>query len=129
MSHTFQFTERVTIGNETTTANNSVTAGQLISIEEAIPDSSTDLLVALSVDVSQIRGVYIESDQALLLETNDGSSPDDTLTLVAGIPYVWYTSKYDALFCIGDDITALYVTNASGETANLKIKLLIDPTV
>lgn len=128
MAHQFQFTEKVVIGGVSTQDVNTLSAGQRIAIDESIPDSSSDLLVALAIDVSQVKGVYILSDQDITLETNDGSSPDNTLALKAGIPYVWYTNKYDALK-FTSDITALYVTNASGEAARLIAEFLVDPTV
>jgi hypothetical protein len=127
MSHSFQFTEKVVIGGVSTQQVNTLTAGLRIAISESI-SIANDVLVALSVDVSQVKGVYILSDQALTLETNSSGSPTNTLTLVANIPYIWYTGKYDTLK-FTSDITALYVTNASASAANLTIEILTDPTV
>ena len=127
MSHSFQFTEKVVIGGESTSILNALTAGLRIAISEQIAIAN-DVLVALSVDVSQVKGVYILSDQDVTLETNSSSSPTNTLALKANIPYVWYTNKYDVLK-FTSDITALYVTNASASAANLTIEILTDPTV
>lgn len=124
---TFAITEKVVIDSASISQAQSITAGSRVQIDEEI-GVGTDALVALTVDVSQVRACYIHSDKALTLETNNSGSPADTLTLVANIPYVWYTNKYDA-FVFGTDITALYVTNAAGATARLRIELLIDPTV
>lgn len=127
MSHSFQYTERVSIGGVSTSQVNTMTAGLRIAISEPIAIAS-DVLVALSVDVSQVKGVFILSDQDVTLETNSSSAPDNTLSLKANIPYVWYTNKYDALK-FTSDITALYVTNASAAVANLVVEILTDPTV
>jgi len=128
MSHSFQFTEKVVIGGESTSQLNTLTAGTRIAISEAMPIAN-DTLVALSVDVSQVKGVFILSDQDLLLETNSNNAAGgNSLSLKANIPYIWYTNKYDALkFTV--DITALYVTNASAAVANLTLEILTDPTV
>jgi hypothetical protein len=97
------------------------------SIEAEIADSETDFLVNFALDVSQIAAIYIVSDQDITVETNDGSSPDDTLSLVAGVPYVWTTDSYDSCL-LTVDITALYVTNSSGATATLQIEVVKDDT-
>ena len=127
MPHSFQFTEKVVIGGESTSQLNALTAGLRIAISEQIAIAN-DVLVALSVDVSQVKGVYILSDQDVTLETNNSGSPTNTLALKANIPYVWYTNKYHSLV-FSSDITALYVTNASAAAANLTIEILTDPTV
>ena len=127
MPHSFQVTEKVVIGGESTSQLNTLTAGLRIAISEAIAIAN-DVLVALSVDVSQVKAVYILSDQNVTLETNSSGAPTNTLALIANVPYVWYTNKYDVLK-FTSDITALYVTNASAAVANLTIEILTDPTV
>jgi hypothetical protein len=128
MSLSFQFTEKVAIAGTSITQNTTITNDARQSLDVAAVPIAADQLHALVVDVSQDRGCFILSDQNLTLETNSPSAPGNTLTLVANIPYVWYTDKYDALkFTV--DITALYVTNASAATAHLQIEFLIDPTV
>lgn len=127
MSHSFQFTEKVAIGGVSSSQVNTLTAGLRIAISEPIAIAN-DVLVALSVDVSQVKGVYIVCDQDVTLETNNSGSPTNTLALKANIPYVWYTNKYHTLV-FSSDITALYVTNASAAVANLVVEILTDPTV
>lgn len=104
------------------------TGGQVIRLDESIPDESTDLAVALALDVSQIKGLYIVSDQDLTLETNSGSAADDTIALVAGVPLVWHPGCY-MTNPLATDVTALYVTNASGAAARLQAEIIVDPTV
>lgn len=125
MSFTHQVTEKVLVGGESISKVNTLTAGSKISIDETIA-IGTDTLVALTLDVSQVKSIYILSDVAATIETNSGGSPAQTLTLVAGVPYVWYTNKYSALV-FTTDITALYITNAA--IARLQIEILVDPTV
>lgn len=104
------------------------TAGLEKNLSESIPDSSTDLLVAFTLDYSQCKTFVMWADQDITVETNNGSTPDDTFSLTAGIPVAW--SAGQAATCpITTDITALYVTNSSGSAANLNIRCLADPTV
>lgn len=116
--------------SETISKSVSLSSGAVVDIDEAIADDTTDGLVALTLDVSQLKLVYIVCDQAVTLETNSSSSPDDTLTLTADTPVLWYVG---CGYPIGDlfsaDVTALYVTNASGGTATLRCRFLLDPTV
>lgn len=119
--------ERVTVGGDTVYAGNTLESGSRVSIDEQIA-VGTDTLVALTVDVSQVKSIFILSDRNITLETNNGGSPVNTLALKANIPYLWFTNKYDTMK-FTSDITALYVTNASGGTARLQIEILVDPTV
>lgn len=125
---TFAITEKVVIDSASITQAQSITAGSRVQIDESI-SVGTDTLVALNVDVSQVRACYIHSDKAITLETNAvDATGGNTLVLVADLPYVWYTNKYDS-FKFTADITALYVTNAAGASARLRMEFLIDPTV
>jgi len=114
-------------GGTAINASKSYSGGSEIKITESIPDSSTDLLTVITLDVSAVQALYIISDQVLLLEPNNGTTPDDPMTLVANVPYVWNTDSQDALF-FGTDWTALYVTNSSGSAANLRIRGVVDVT-
>jgi hypothetical protein len=125
MSFTHQVTEKVLVGGESITKTNTLTSGSKVSIDESL-SIGTDTLVALTLDVSQVKSAYIVADTAMTLETNSSGSPANTLTLVAGLPYVWYTNKYDS-FKLTTDVTALYVTNAAA--GRLQMEFLVDPTV
>src|SRR5574343_1599386 len=106
------------------------TSGQELNISENIPQSSTDLLVACVVDVSQLKSVYIASDYDVTIETNDGTSPGETLAVKGGKPITWVYG--DTVACpLTVDVTALYCTTGAIGTAGaaLEIRLLIDPTV
>ena len=104
-----------------------LTGGKQQSISESIADSETDALVNLNIDFSELQSLYIKSDQAITLETNNGTTPDDTFVLVAGVPLIWHAG--DLQSCpLTADVTALYVTNASGSAALLEIEVLEDST-
>jgi hypothetical protein len=118
----------VTIGGVTRRGTITKTAGTNVTVSETIPGDSTDLLVAFACDVSQLQSLYMKSDKALTVETNDGTTPQETITLVAGEPIYW--AKTNTLVCpFSGDITALYVTETNSDDAELEIEAIIDPTV
>ena len=104
-----------------------VSAGLERNLDESIPDSSTDLAVTFALDQSAMKSFYLVSDQVVTIKTNNSSTPDDTLVLVASTPVVW-TANCQMTNPITVDVAQLYVTNASGTAATLKIRALEDPT-
>ncbi len=97
------------------------------SVDEDIATGQTNFEIALALDVSAVKSIYICSDKDITLETNDGATPDDTIALSANVPYIWNTESYDALL-LTVDVTSIFITNASGATANLVIEVLTDAT-
>lgn len=89
--------------------------------ETIIPQDSTDLLVSWAVDVSQIKCIVIEASEDMTIETNDGTTPDDTLNLLAGEPYIWHaTSLFTNKLTV--DVTELRVTNTTAGTLAILCK-------
>lgn len=127
MSVAFGFTEKVVIDGATIQQATTLSADHRHSANVTVPIAN-DQLYALALDVSQVKAVFLLSDQDLLLETNSSSSPANTLSLKANVPYIWYTNKPQALV-FTTDITALYLTNASAAVATLKLEILVDPTL
>lgn len=131
------FTHRVerkwTADNETLNAAFNVTGGAESNIDEAIPDSSVDLTVVFNLDVSEVKVLFILSDQDISIETNDGVAPDNTFDLAANVPFLWTSEDGPALtdtdgVAVTSDITSLHVTNSAGVSATLQIRSLFDPT-
>ena len=84
--------------------------------EESVADAATDAEITISIDVSAVKAFLVISSQNVTLETNSGGAPVDTITLLAGKPYVFVTGDYNA-FLLGTDVTAFFITNASGAAA------------
>ena len=103
------------------------TAGLLNRYAETIPGESTDLEIACVIDVSELEGLYIKCDRALTIETNDGTTADDTITLAAGEPLVW-ASGNNVVCPLTADVTSIFVTLAAGADATLEMEILVDPT-
>ena len=127
MAFTATITETIDIGGLQISQSNLYTDEAETRIDKAVADSSTDFLIALVQDVSETAIVYIVSDQAVTLEFNDSTTGVPTIVLKAGVPYVWYTDSYFTDL-LATNITKVYVTNASGSTANVKIRFLYDAT-
>jgi len=125
MSVQHSITYTLATGGVSVTATQSKTAGQAITLDESL-SIGTDALVALTLDISQLKSLYLISTTACTIETNSGSAADDTITLAANVPLVWQDSTYhDNPFSA--DVTALYVTNAAATV--LTGYFLVDPTV
>lgn len=115
--------------NDGGTQSNSIseTGTAYLEVAEPVANSETDYEIICAIDVSEIALLYIVSDQDVTLETNSGSEADDTLALKANEPAVWHTNSVHA--CpLGTDVTSVFITNASGAVANVKIRVLTDAT-
>ena len=106
----------------------SQTAGESKELSEPVPDSSTDLAIAFTLDISQMKTFYIWSDVAMTVETNSGSAPDDTFTLVANVAQYWSAGTGETNPITADVTANVYATNASGSAGTLHIRALQDPT-
>jgi hypothetical protein len=101
------------------------TGGLTLLLDETIPVNQTNKIIGATLDVSEVKSFVLVASAACLLEPNDGTTPDDPITLVANKPYVWTEDSYDAFF-FGTDWTALYITNTP--EVRLRIWGKIDPT-
>lgn len=126
-----QFTWSVNVGGQTRTSRKTATATDPVNTNAGpivIPNAASNQLISLAgVDISQLKGVWIVSDQDVLVEFNSNAGSGGALTLEANIPYVWTVGDVNALL-ITADITAVYVSNASGAEAKLYFYFLHDAT-
>lgn len=104
------------------TATATGTSGTTIDVE--VPATTTDQLFTIAIDISELESIFLYTDGALTIETNSSSAPDDTFVFAANKPLCWVNgmptidaasqNPFDA------DVTALYLTNASGSTVTLR---------
>ena len=127
MSHTQRLTISSELMGESVSNTISETASSPIIVTESVADSQTDFQINVAIDVTAVKSFYIVSDQDVTIETNSGSAADNTLALKAGEPYIFHVSSLDT-FLLDTDVTAFFVTNASGSTANIKVRGLQDAT-
>lgn len=101
---------------------------------EPIVDGSTDLEVALDLDVSQVKFFAMRADQDMTVKTNASGAADNTFALTAGETYLFPRAEGESWQDTSDaavsaNITALFVTNASGQDGTLNLDAIYDPTV
>ena len=108
-------------------ANLQFTASAIGEFDEVVPPTTTDMPFSVAIDISQVKCIYILSDQDVLLETNSSSSPTNTINLKANQPYLWYVNAYDTCK-ITADVTSAFFTNAGATQANVKMRWLYDIT-
>jgi len=101
--------------------------GEANIISTTVADSVTDQLEVISIDVSAIQSIYINSTQNITLEINSSSAPTETIALTADNPYIWYLGSYFTN-TLATDITAMFLTNASGSTATFDVRCVYDST-
>lgn len=85
----------------------------------------TDQEEAVAFDHTTLQEIYIQCDDAACtIETNSGSAADDTLSIAAGVPFVWVagagiTNPFSAA------VTSIFITKAGGtDAATLYIRTL-----
>lgn len=129
MSFSHILTQSIQVSLAAVSGQKTYTAASRVSLSEAAPDSATTVMAA-AIDVSALKSFFLLSDQDVNIGTNDayGGSPDATIQLKAGVPYVWNTDSYDTFLLVAADIVTLHVTNASGSSATIQMEALIDPT-
>lgn len=92
--------------------------------EGTIAPSTTNQLIARAFTMASMAELFIYASAALTIKTNSTSSPGQTITLGAGESLFW-TGGGTAVNPITVDVTALYVTNASGSaSADLQFYVL-----
>lgn len=127
MAFTHTLTFNHSQGNNQISKQVSKSADSEKNLDITVPDSSTNLAIAYTCDVSELKSLFIVSTVNMTLETNNSGSPTDTLTLIAGEPVVWFTGC--PMECpFSADVTALYATTGSVGEGTLSIRSAIDAT-
>lgn len=127
MSFSHDFTEAILSGGTSLNKTNTFTGDGRLSIEASVATGEENFEIDCVLDVSELSSLYIVSDQDVTFETNDGAAPPETIALLADVPYIWTSSSYHTNL-LETDITALFISNTSGETAIVNIEFLYDCT-
>lgn len=94
----------------------------------AIAGPVTNRLIACTLDVSEIKAIIIVCSEDATLKTNSSGSPDNTLTLKANEPYIWWVNApWTNVLTV--DVTALYLTVAATASTDFLMNVLYNPTV
>lgn len=109
------------------TKNVQKTSDAIAAYDITVAIGATNFEAVVGIDISELEAIYINASQDLLMETNDGTTPDDQFNLVADTPLVWFNGGYFAN-PFGADVTSLFFTNASGVEATVTIRIVQDAT-
>lgn len=129
MSFAMTLKEVCIVDGEELTAEQALTGTSLTKLSRSIDAESTDLELEVSfpVEGDQLVGLYIKSSRDMTLETNDGSTPDNTLSLKANVPLLWHTDSPHA--CpLTADVASIFATLAAGAASTLEIRALTNAT-
>lgn len=118
MAFSVTTSQSVRDGSDTHSTTKSHTVESLIKFEESIADEVVHQEIGIAIDVSALQVCSITSDQAITIKTNSSSVPQETIAVAAGQQYLFQAGDA-ALF--SDDVTAFFVSNASGAVATLKV--------
>lgn len=105
----------------------SITTNTRQAYNAAVPDATTALqILGIAFPLDDLLSVLITTDQAITLHTNaaDGSG-GQTIAIAANTSLSWQPGAVVVNpFTVA--VTALYITNASGFVANVKIVFDVD---
>lgn len=118
MAFTHQVQTVISDGTQRISSTGSVSPTGASQLDETISNGASDLLVAFTAESTNLKSFHLWSDQDLTIKTNSSSSPQETFNLKANKPVVWLENMANTP--IAGDVTALYVSNASGSDASLK---------
>jgi hypothetical protein len=80
---------------------------------------------ALSLDWTSaaLQSVWMSSNQAVTIKTNNTSAPQDTIVLAANQPLAWYTGS-GATSPFSNNVTEVYATNGTNTNAAVNLRIL-----
>ena len=89
--------------------------------------SEVDKQVLLAFKYTGLKLFFAYADFNTKLETNQGATPGNTITLAGGVPYIWSENTGGANpFTV--DVTKLFFTALTANATSVKIRLLEDVT-
>lgn len=123
VSHTFAFSHT---GGSTPLSDSVTVSGELATEANiSLSGSTTNQQENIAFNHTNLRGVYIKSDVTVTLKTNSSGSPDDTITVTAGVPFIWYyQSGVDNPFSAA--VVTTYWTNGTSGAATIYMRTLVD---
>jgi len=126
-THTVGVTYKNDAGTITSTTDSYVDDAE-INVDEAILNAAVNQQINVALTIANLKSMVLFSDQNLTLKTNNASPGQDVINLVAGKQIVWNVDHIEAKPFSGN-VTAFFVTNSSGKTANLKFRALVHQAV
>lgn len=128
-THTIIRTYRDAQGYTFTATDTALADGEK-SYDGTIATATTDQAVTITCVRAKLQALAILSDKVVKIETNAvDATGGSTIDLVANVPKIWSLALDGLTNCpFGEDVTVMYITNTSGATATIKIRILEDVT-
>ncbi|TXH99556.1 MAG: hypothetical protein E6Q76_19600 [Rhizobium sp.] len=90
----------------------------------ALAGSTTNQQENIAFNHTNLRGIYIKSDVTVTLKTNSSGSPDNTFTITAGVPFIWWYES-GVTNPVTAAVTTTYWTNATSDAATIYMRTLV----
>lgn len=128
MAFTHNITQALVVANRNITYATEYSADAQASIDIQVPNGD-DHEVALAIDESEMKSLFIVVEVDMTLETNSvDATGGDTINLKAGVPFIWNADAYGSNPFTGNDVTAIFISNDSGNAARFQLEVLFDAT-
>lgn len=113
MNH--QITNTVKTDAGVTVAGNRYESGTTGTAIDQVFAVGTDVAIPVSWTLAGLQSVILLSDKAVTIKVNSSGTPDATINLKAGSPFIWNRSDayYAYPFGSGSTVTNLYITNTA----------------
>jgi len=126
MSKSYQVQKSLIFPGLTIPASSTIELEITVGFDQDIAGSTTDLEIALDLPIANMKAFAIYANVAMTVETNDGTTPNDTFTLVAneGQGFI----QGEGTNPVGTDITSIFVTVPGATAGKLQIVAGYDTT-
>lgn len=124
MSKTVSIVPQITIDRQ---RNYSISRTGDIAIDidrDILGSAYDDQLIDIKVDVSKVQYLLAYSTYNTLIETNNGTTPTETLQLKANEPYIYVNNGYNSLLFTSDITGGIYVSGENGTDHTFRFQVL-----
>lgn len=91
--------------------------------------ATNDKRIEFPIDVSEVKLLYIHSDQDVTFEFNDNAGAQGSFAVTANTPIIFCTGcGWSLADLLPADVTDFYISNAGATAANVRIRVLEDTT-
>lgn len=121
---THRYTVAAEAGGETVTNQVTITEDAAVYADLTAAGEATTA-ADLAIPYASLSALFITSSQDVTIKTNSADTPDDTITLTAGVPLLWYEGCGHAN-PLTADVASLHMVVAGATAATVKVRALYD---
>lgn len=115
-------------GVQVVAANLSAADNTLLSYVDTVATGTSNQPMRLAFSHTEVQGYILYSDQDVTIDVDSTSVPTPAISLAAGSPLVYLVGAgMTSLFTA--DVTEMYLSNASGQSANVTVYVLVHGSV